>query len=88
MIASMMLAGLPVPDRLVLELAERLRGAGFDETAAMLENAYGREVRVLALTIPDREAILRALEEAPDGLAELRAVLIREHEWRRAEGLV
>jgi hypothetical protein len=29
----------------------------------------------------------RVLEECPDGLAELRGVLLKEHEWRRREGL-
>jgi hypothetical protein len=28
-----------------------------------------------------------ALDDAPAGLAELRAVLLQEHVWRRAEGL-
>ena len=43
--------------------------------------------KVLALTIPEREAIIRALEDPPPGLEQLRAVLLREHVWRRAEGL-
>ena len=55
--------------------------------ADRLETAYGRETKVLALTIPDREKILAALEDAPADLAELRGVLLRELEWRRAEGL-
>jgi hypothetical protein len=44
-------------------------------------------VKVLALTIADRETILAALDDPPAGLEELRAVLLRELEWRRAEGL-
>ena len=84
----MMLAGIPVPDHLVLELAGNLRGAGFDETAATLENAYDAERAVVALTIPDREAILQTLDDPPVALAELRGVLLREHEWRKREGLV
>lgn len=45
--------------------------------------------QVLALTIADRESILRALDDPPgDGLAELRGVLLAEHEWRMREGLV
>jgi len=47
--------------------------------------AYDRETRVLALTIDDREAILRALDDPPDELAEFRGVLLREHEWRLRE---
>jgi hypothetical protein len=63
-----MLAGLPVRDQGVLEIAGLLRGAGFDDTAGRLEDACDAETRVLALTIPDREAILRALEAARTGL--------------------
>jgi hypothetical protein len=83
----MMLAGIPVRDADVLELARLLRDAGFDEVAERLETAYDREAKVLALTIADREAILRALDDPPDGLAELRGVLLREHEWRVRTGL-
>jgi hypothetical protein len=45
------------------------------------------ERRVVALTVPDREAIMRALEDCPDELAELRGVLLREHAWRMEHGL-
>jgi len=31
--------------------------------------------------------ILAALEDPPEGLAELRAVLLNEHEWLQREGL-
>ncbi len=83
-----MLAGTPVADRNVLELARLLREAGFDETAEWLEVAYDREARILALPIAQREETLRALEDCPDGLAELRGVLVAEHEGRVREGLV
>ena len=43
-------------------------------------------VRVLALTIPERETIIRALEDAPSGLETLRAVLLQEHSRRIAGG--
>jgi hypothetical protein len=83
-----MLAGLTVPDRAVLELAGLVRDAGFDDVADKLETAYDRETIVLALTVPDREAIIRALDDPPDGLAELRGVLLAEHEGRMRQGLV
>lgn len=83
-----MLAGIPVRDQDVLELARLLRDGGFDDTAETLEDAYDAECRVLALTIPDREAIVRTLADPPDGLAELRGVLLREHDWRVREGLI
>ena len=79
-----MLAGIRVRDQDVLELARLLRDPGFDDVAAKLENGYDRETKVLALTIDDRER----LDDPPDGLAELRGVLLREHEWRVREGLV
>ena len=84
----MLLAGIPVPDRLVLELARCLRAEGLHDTAEILEDAYDDERDIVALTISDREAILGALEYCPYGLSELRGVLILEHEWRVAEGLV
>jgi hypothetical protein len=84
----MMLAGIPVRDADVLELARLLRGACFDATAEWLEAAYDREARIVALTIPQREEILRALDDPPDGLAELRGVLLAEHEGRVRQGLV
>ena len=40
------------------------------------------------MTVPEREEILRALDDPPTGLAELRGVLLVEHEWRVREGLV
>ncbi len=58
-----------------------------DPLADRLEGAYGREVKVLGLDIPERETIIRALEDPPAGLEELRGVLLREHEWRVREGL-
>lgn len=61
----MMLAGTPVRDKDVLELARLLRDAGFDETAETLEKGYDLETKVLALTIVDREAILRTLDVRP-----------------------
>ena len=88
MIASMMLAGLPVRDQDVLEIARLLRSVGFEDTAGRLEDAWDAETRVIALTIADREAILRALDDPPERLAELRGVLVREHEWRAGHGLV
>jgi hypothetical protein len=54
----------------------------------VLEHVYDGERRAAALTITDREAILRVLEDCPAGLAELRGVLLKEHEWRIGEGLV
>jgi hypothetical protein len=67
--------GIPVDDRLLLELSSRLRDAGLDDAAETLEDAYYAERRVAALTIPDREAILRVLEDCPDEFAELARIM-------------
>ena len=81
------LAGIPVADRAVLHLAASLRQAELVETAERLEHAYDREARIVALDIPDREAILPVPEDCPAELAELRATLRQEHAWRPREGL-
>jgi hypothetical protein len=84
-----MLAGIPIADKLVLELARRLREAQLDFTAEALERAYDGGTTIVALTILDREAILRVLEDEPgEGLSELRGVLLKEHVWRVEQGLV
>jgi hypothetical protein len=64
-----------------------VRGSGADALAARLERALGDEVKLLGLTIDDRAIILGQLEDAPDGLTELRAVLLNERQWRQREGL-
>ena len=46
------------------------------------------EQALVALSIADREAILRVLDDPPTGLAELRGVLVAEHEGRVRDGLV
>ena len=80
----MFLAGIPIRDELVLELARLVDDPNL---ADRLETGYARDTRVLALTIPEREAVLVALDDTPDGLEELRAVLLREHVGRRQSGL-
>ena len=51
----MMLAGIGVVDRHVLELASKLRDAGCDDTAARLESGYEHQAKLLALS-PSRSA--------------------------------
>ena len=71
-VVVMWLAGIPVADRAVLQLAASLREAELIDTAERLEHAYDREARIVALDVTDREAILRVLEECPEELLELR----------------
>jgi len=79
------LAGVPVTDDAVLELA---RLVDDPDLADRLETAYARTTRVLALTIPERGTVLVAIaDDPPAGLEELRGVLLREHAWRQREGL-
>jgi hypothetical protein len=84
----MQLAGTAVTDRDVFELARVLREGGFSEVARKLEKGLTLGTKVLGLSITDRESILEALAEpTTDGLAGLRGVLVREHEWRARVGL-
>ena len=83
----MMLAGVPVLVDAVAELADTVRTAGADELADRLEQALDDDVKLLALTIGARAIILATLEDPPDGLAQLRAVLLKEHQWRQRTGL-
>ena len=71
-VVVMWLAGIPVADKAVLQLAASLREAELIDTAERLEHAYDREARIVALDVTDREAILRVLEECPEELLELR----------------
>ena len=83
----MMLAGVPVAAPAAADLAEIVRAAGADGLANRLHRALADDVRLLALTLDERVLILNALDDPPDGLAELRGVLLNEHEWRQREGL-
>ena len=83
----MMLAGLPVPIEAVQELAYIVRIAGADELADRLKLALEHEVKLLSLTLDERALMLDALDDPPQELAELRAVLLADHQWRRSEGL-
>ena len=83
----MKLAGMDVRDSDVLALARLLRQAGSLDTAERPECAYDVETKLLALTLAEDE-ILRALEDAPTGLATLRGQLVRDRERWMREGLV
>ena len=76
----MMLAGLP-------GLAELVRAAGADDLADRLERAVADGVKLIALTLDEGALMLAAPEDPPPELAELRVVLLADHQWRRGEGL-
>jgi len=80
----MFLAGINVPDRLVLKLAHLLDDHDLE---MKLRGALAKDIRVLGLEISERETILAALDDPPEELAELRGVLLRDVAWLRQEGL-
>jgi hypothetical protein len=84
-----LVAGYDVPASDVLDLAVTLRRADYAHTADTLEGAVVAGLPDVALTVPDRLAILRALDQPPAGpLAELRGLLLAEHVGRVRDGLV
>lgn len=82
-----MLAGVPVAADSVAELARIVRANGGDQLADRLERALRNEVKLLGLEIDERAIVLAALDDPPDGLAEVRGVLMNEHQWRQRERL-
>jgi hypothetical protein len=77
------LAGVPIRTDLVRELA---RTVDDPDLATKLQDAVVRDVKIIALDFGERDRILEALaDDCPDGLAELRGVLLNELEWRRRE---
>lgn len=82
-----MLAGLRVPNDAVEDLADLVWGAGADELADRLDRAVADEVKLLALTLDERAIMLSSLEDPRRPLAELRAVLLADPQWRQREGL-
>ena len=74
----MLIAGVNVESEDVLWLATELIVRGQNDTAAVLLHADA-EGTDIALTIVEREALLGILDDPPQRLAQLRAVLLREH---------
>ena len=60
-------------------LAELLLAAGFEDTADVLLLALDAEQDLVALSLEDREALLRVLDDPPEALDELRTVLLDAH---------
>ncbi len=75
MFVAVFIAGIPVRVALVLELAGLVDD---EELASKLRRAVENETRVLATDDGERDELLLALVEPPEGLAELRGVLMRE----------
>lgn len=77
----------PGPNDATEELAALVRVAGAAALADRLELALDNQVKLLALSLDERALMLSALEDPPQELAELRAVLLADHQWRHGEGL-
>jgi hypothetical protein len=58
-----------------------------NELAEWLRGALADDLKLLALTLDERSLILASLEDPPEGLGELRGVLVKEHQSRQREGL-
>ena len=85
----MMIAGVAVSESDVRELIALLRRAGLDAIATKLDLDAEVEAHMFKLTIVDREALLRVLDDPPtDALEGLRGALLRDNEWFQREGLV
>jgi len=77
------LARVSVREENVADLATAPLSMPASKTQAMRSlTRWTRGVISSPLSITDREAILRVLDDPPHGLAELRGVLLAEHEGR------
>jgi hypothetical protein len=79
---TMQLAGIPIRDDAVLELARLVDDPALAER---LEDAYRRKVKILALEIPERETILAALDDPPLSQV-LRPLVVRRDRTNRRGG--
>jgi hypothetical protein len=68
--------GTHIADELAVDLVGMLRLAGFDATAATLADALTWGRAGPTLTALDAECLLQVLGRPPDGLVELRALLM------------
>ena len=78
----MLVGGVPIDERLLRELSRVVDR----NLARRLDTALLYRAKVLGLTVAEREAILKALENSPPGLEELRAILCRIRAGARANG--
>jgi hypothetical protein len=81
---SVLICGLEIPSRLVLGLAVIVDDK---ELQTKLTDALAHDVDVLGLDIHEREMLLDALDDPPEGVEDLRDVLLNELAWLRGEGI-
>ena len=76
------LLGIPVSDDDARSLVATLLVEGTPDAltaAAQLTKGVERDLHAVGLTRAERTAVLACLEDPPDGLAELRGALMRDH---------
>ena len=83
----MRLAGLDLTGDCVLELVTRLRRADLGNQADRIADALMSQRSEMTLTPPDRVAILTVLEDPPEGLEGLRAVLVAADDGPGGDGV-
>jgi hypothetical protein len=74
--------GIPVTDDDARHLVATLAVEGIPDAltaAGQITKGFERGLYAVALSREERTAVLACLEDPPDGLAELRGVLLREH---------
>ena len=74
----MLLGGVLVDDRLIRGLASRVD----KPLGAKLESALLFRAKIVGLTRDERTAVLRALDNAPAELRELRDLLVAHDGWK------
>ena len=77
--------GIPVANddcKILVDLLMRVGRVDDLAAAATIEHGLKMEAQLIALPIDERDAILGALDDPPDGLAELRGVLERDNRDR------
>lgn len=79
----LVMSGITVARDQVVWLADQLHD---DPAGERLRRALQLGPRTLGLSVEERDAILRALEDCPDELAELRVSLLAEQIGRQALG--
>jgi hypothetical protein len=79
----MLLCGVAVEDRHVRGLAALVDTS----LRSKLERALLFRAKVVGLTKEERAAVLKALENAPADLGEVRDLLVADHNWRLTQRL-
>lgn len=69
----------------LIDMLLRIGRADYLDAVAVIEG-LALDAKIIALNAAQRTAILGVLDDPPDGLAELRGVLAKDHHARRLGG--